>query len=352
MWVKKIMKQAAKLYWSQHKVFFIATLVLFPDDLNGHEVNQWFYRPYFAGDDPTFIEIELEDYRKAGYLKYEKPGSLYKITDIDTQKAAKDLMQYLEQWQRNELHALSAAKPPDTMRQKELLLAAIVSDYTDHKDVQRITLEGVYGKPDNNAYKPPFWELVLAYQLIDKKIKITSMDYGKREDGLYDDDRQPAVDIKIVDKELLGLVEQRVAQKAEPASPTTPAGIVAATTENTHTTREGRVIKDGRLICIAINDDKTYVIKRLDKGGTYDKFMNYVLAEDNSDIDISIKDINAQKGLASAKNLSLLARYSGFVKPFKRAFFVTSGREKIHFRQTALLNGAQIEAIKKLAEKV
>ena len=342
------MKQAAKLYWSQHKVFFIATLVLFPDDLNGHEVNQWFYRPYFAGDDPTFIEIELEDYRKAGYLKYEKPGSLYKITDIDTQKAAKDLMQYLKQWQRNELHALSATKPPDAMRQKELLLAAIVRDYTDHKDVQRITLEGVYGKPDNNAYKPPFWELVLAYQLIDKKIKITSMDYGKREDGLYDDDRQPAVDIKIVDKELAGSVEQ----KAKSLPHTTLTGIVAAVAESTPAKREGRVIKDGRLICIAINDDKTYVIKRLDKGGTYDKFMDYVLDEDNADIDISIKDINTQKGLGSAKNLSLLARYSGFVKPFKRAFFVTSGREKIHFRQAALLNGAQIEAIKKLAEKV
>jgi hypothetical protein len=101
-----------------------------------------------------------------------------------------------------------------------------------------------------------------------------------------------------------------------------------------------------------IIDDKSYLIKRLDKGGTYDRFMDYVLDEDNADIDISLKEIQAQKGLGAAENLGFLARYSGFVKPFKKAFFTTSGKEKIHFQRNALLDNGQIEAVKMLAKKV
>src|SRR6266404_1930893 len=97
------MEQSTEPYWPQHKVFLVATLALFPNRLDGHEVNQWFYRPYFVGNDLDFIEVELEEYKKAGYLRYKKVHGLYKISAIDSQKAAKDLTAYLKKWQQNKL---------------------------------------------------------------------------------------------------------------------------------------------------------------------------------------------------------------------------------------------------------
>jgi|GEM_PF-4016576 len=356
------MEQTTKLYWPQYKVFFIGTLVLFPDRLTAQPLDPWFFSPYFNflydkdfnKDDPdlTWAAVVLDEYKKDGYIKYERVDGLFKITSINTAKAEKDLTQYLKRWQRNELLTLKASKPPDATRQDELLLAAIVHAYPDQKSVQRITLEDIYGKSGDYTYNPPFWELVLANQLLDKKIKITYMDYDRRDDGLYENDVQPVVDVKVVGTKLAGSVQQELTRVVKPVSPTVPASIVTATPENTPTKQEGRVMKDGRLIYIMIRGDKSYLIKRLDKGGTYDKFMDYVLDEDNADIDISLEDIKAERGLGGAENLGLLARYSGFVKPFKRAFFTASGKEKIHFRQTALLDDMQIEAIKKLAEKV
>lgn len=34
-------------FWNEHKVFFLATLVLFPDKLMGQQLDPWFFRPYF-----------------------------------------------------------------------------------------------------------------------------------------------------------------------------------------------------------------------------------------------------------------------------------------------------------------
>jgi hypothetical protein len=341
-----------KRYLPQHRVFFIATLALFPEKLNGYAVNPWFYKPYFISEELEIIKIELEDYKNAGYLKYKDSDGLYEISDIDSHKALADLTEYLEKWKNKQLTIDSADMPPDVTYQKELLLNAVIKAYSDHYSEPRITLEKIYGSPDSYAYDPPYWELVLSYQLLDKKVEIKDLGYDRHIDGLYDDNPQPYVEYKITDKKLIGLIEQRITQKAKPEPPTVPASIVTTAPESAAIKREGRVVKDGRFIYIMIIDDKSYLIKRLDKGGTYDRFMDYVLDEDNADIDISLKEIQAQKGLGAAENLGFLARYSGFVKPFKKAFFTTSGKEKIHFQRNALLDNGQIEAVKMLAKKV
>jgi len=256
-------------YWPQHRVFFIATLALFPDKLNRQAVNPWFYQPYFVGKDLDVIKIELEDYRNAGYLQYEEVDGLYEISDIDTPKAATDLTKYLKKWQQGELSSASANKPPDAYYQQELLFDAIVCAYAKHQSQPRITLEDVYGKPEDYAYDPPFWELVLSYQLLDDKVEIKDAGYDQRIDGIYDDNPQPYVEYKITDKKLLGLIEQRITQKAKPEPSTVPASIVTTAPESAATKQEGRVVKDGRFIYIMIGD-KNYLIKRLDKGGTYE----------------------------------------------------------------------------------
>lgn len=172
------------------------------------------------------------------------------------------------------------------------------------------------------------------------------MDYARRVDGLYDDDAQPLIDFTITDKKLMAEIERQATQEAKLPDivPAQPAKVLIEW--------KGRVDKEGRRIIITIIGDDAYVIKQLDEDGTYDKFMDYVLHKKNVDIDISIEEIRAIEGLRAVNNLSLLARYSGFVKPFKKAFFTTSEKGKVRFRRVASLSYEQVEAIKTQAKKV
>lgn len=342
-----------QLYWTEHRVYFVATLALYPEKLLGHEVNQLFYKPYFITENPDSIVLELEEYRKSGYLQYEKSGALYKITTVNSQKATDDLAQYLHQWEQDNLLSFLANKPPDAVHQKSLLRDAAARAYSNNKAEPRITHEDIYGRSSDLVYEPKFWELVLSWQLLDKQVKITYMDYGRRVDGLYDDDAQPLIDFIIVDKKLVSEIKQLGQKRLKVATPTPPSDIVPVLAEGEGTKREGRVIKDGRQIIISISGDQNYTIAQLEKGGSYDRFMNYVLDEENAGFSIGIDDIKALKGtLQSAKDISELIRHSGFNKQMKLAFFPRSKNGKIQFTPVATMNDKQVEAVKKQSNNV
>lgn len=320
-------------YWPQHKVFFIAILVLFPKRLKDSPITEMFYKPYFARDDVAVIEATLQDYQKDGYLKYKESGEFgWQITAINTQKAADDLTDHLQKWQRDELLSLPASRPPDAAHQQTLLLNAIARTYANHQKEPRITLRDVYGKPSDYDYEPPFWELVLACQLLDKNVEIKYMDYDKRTSGLYDDNAQPIVDLRIASKEF----EQSVRQHA-------------ARTD----TREAHVFMQGRYVCVAITGDRTYPIAKLGENTSHYLFMNHLLAPGNSNINITIDEIKGiKKGLQAAHDLTELVRYCGFDRTLKKAFFSTSKQSKIHFKPIAQLDDRQVEAVKKQAAKL
>lgn len=211
------MNMKMEQYWPQHRVFFIATLALFPEKLNGYAVNPWFYKPYFIGEDLDIIKIELEDYKNAGYLKYKDSDGLYEISDINTQKATDDLIDYVDKWQNDRLSLSSITKPAKPLRQREFLREALVRAYRlDPGDRLRITLENIYGRPNSDSFGTPFWELVLSMQLAEQpSAMITRIDYDRGMDGLYVDGAQPFADIKITDMELLRSIEL-AAKSSEP----------------------------------------------------------------------------------------------------------------------------------------
>lgn len=347
MWENLIMNQVTKLYWPQHKVFFVATLVLFPDRLTTQPLDPWFFRPYFNfaysnnfdeglnKEDPGlgWVATMLDEYKKAGYIEYEKENSLFKITIVDTKKAKKDLKDYLKHWQLNGLHALSATKPPDASRQREMLLSAIIRDYLEHKDVQRITLEDVYGSSDKYTYRPPFWELVLSYQLLDKKVKIVSMDYGRRDDGLYDDGSQPAIDIKIVDNELASIVEQRAALLLRsPMEKESKSSALTMTTEG----------------IVYVNfANKKYLIKKVRRDSAPYNFLDYMLGHQNQDISRGVIQTKVE-GCAGKNDMTMLASRCGFTKellPLKAVYFGGTTKTIAHFRATAELTAHHISLL-------
>jgi hypothetical protein len=241
-----------KRYWPQHRVFFIATLALFPEKLNGYAVNPWFYRVYFISEELDVIKIELEDYKNAGYLQYKVVDGLYEISDINSQKAVADLTEYLERWQNNELLSLPADKPPDVAYQQKRLVNAVATAYATNQKEPRITLQDVYGKPSDYSYTPPFWELVLACQLLDKKAKIKYMDYDRHADGLYDDDAQPLVDFKIVSKEF----EQAIARGIPPTIVGTTTAEPTYITPRSYDTDTGVLFFSGNEIPIILQKSR------------------------------------------------------------------------------------------------
>ncbi len=338
---------ASKQYWSQHKIFFIATLVLFPDKLTERPLDPWFSSPFFNfaysnnfdeglnKDDPTLelATVILDDYKRDGYIKYKKVNGLYEIIGMDIKKAERDLVQYLQQWQHDELLAISAGKPPDPERQKELLLAAIVRDYSNHKNRQRITLEDVFGKPGSHAYKPTFWELVLSYQLLDKKIEITYMDYGKREDWLYNDDYQPTVELKIVDQDLASSIKRQSASAQFTPPDNEPQSVSIAMTT------EGAVYAN-----IANNK---HLIKKLRRDSAPYNFMNYMLGHQNQDTARGVVQSEVD-GCAAKNDMTELAKACGFTKelqPLKAKYFGGTTKTKVHFTATAELARDQIELL-------
>lgn len=228
------MKMTMEQYWPQHKVFFVATLALFPDTLKGAVMTLVFYRPYFAKDDVAVIELTLQEYQKLGYLKYKKlSASEFKIIEIDSVKATDDLVEYLEKWQSDKLSLLSAKKPVDTHRQQKLLHDALARTYQlDPNDTQRIVLEDIYGSQKSEDFGTPFWEPVLSLQLLDLTAKITLAGYDRSQSGLYKNNAQPYADIKITAQNLRRSLEL-IAKSSEPISDEDPeefeyAGLLAA----------------------------------------------------------------------------------------------------------------------------
>ncbi len=218
------MNMEIEQYWPQHKVFFIATLSLFPEHLKDRIVTELFYKPYFLSDDIVSIGMLLEEYQKRGYIEYENDGEYaYKITEIHTQKANDDLIEYLDGWQSNKLRLLSINKPADYSRQRKLLQTALVRAYRLNPGNQlRITLEDIYGSPSSDIFGTPFWELVLSMQLTeDPKANIMHIGYDRSEGGLHDNSAQPFADIKITDTELLRSLEL-AAKPSEPISDEEP----------------------------------------------------------------------------------------------------------------------------------
>lgn len=191
-------------YWPEHRVFFIATLALFPGNLKDCIITEIFYRPYFPSDDIDYIGMLLEEYKKNDYIDYINDGEYaFKFTSFNTKKAKEDLVKYLKQWGQNKLHTPAASKPSDSTYQQDLLVKAITVARTRNKTEPRVNLEDVYGKTTELAFEPSFWELVLYNHFISKKVEVTFIGYDRSFSGLYNKKTQPFVDLVIKDEKLL-----------------------------------------------------------------------------------------------------------------------------------------------------
>lgn len=220
-----------EMYWSQQEVFLMATLSLFPDKIKGVPLTpgvQW--RHYFNVESFEQLAQQLNKYKRAGYIDFDEntqkvmylgvndasnfhrvPIS-FVITRIDSDKVTSDLTQYIKNWCYDKLLTNTAYKPDDSAHQHEKLLAAIARVF-ERQDAPRISRVDIFG--DSAGYEQPFWETVLAPQLVDSQYEIRQMDYD------MNNREQPFIDIRITDLKLHRSLEL-AAKSSEPINDDDP----------------------------------------------------------------------------------------------------------------------------------
>lgn len=326
------MTQIRERYWSQIEVFFIGVMALFPEKLEGHEVNQWFYQPFFSGQSQEFIKLELEEYRKSGYLEYQEANPLYKITKIHKEKAASDLKKYLLKWQNDELLSLSTKRSDDAKNLKQVLLQAI-ADKLPRQSKPRIVASDIYDKISSDDQEMPFWELVLSLELLDNKATVIYMDYDRRTDGMYDENPQPLVDYELSDELIKHLKEL-------PGSTLHPTKHTDANDEARH--YQAKIIIQSRIIYAKVDSGETIRISRKQRAdGKPSKFIEYMLSHPRTHI--SKHDIKYNVG---SSDITELVRGCGFTKELKEIFFPGTTEQSACFFSDPTIDSKQMQALK------
>lgn len=245
-------------------------------------------------------------------------------------KAPSDkLLAYLKEYQQDLLTTGTPQGLPNFATQRNILIALMRQKYVGGQGYHQTVGGRTMGLPK-------FWELVLSMDFVSHEIELINnigYDEGELFSGIRSTVPSPYAEFVIIGEELK----------------------LAVSSEDDHrpfTTQEGRVFMQGRVVCITISGDKTYEIKELEENGPYHKFMNYLLAPENTDIDLSLEDIRGIKGLKATRDLSDIARYCGFNKKLKKAFIPVSKSDRLRFISRAQLDNEQVEAIKNQAAKL
>jgi hypothetical protein len=134
-----------------------------------------------------------------------------------------------------------------------------------------------------------------------------------------------------------------------------PSRLVKST-RSEPTTYAARVSMEGldrRFVRIIVTHSGEYTIAKLHAGRAPYDFMHYLFQPENSDIDITIKEVQKDvKSCGKRNGLTELVGDCGFDKMLKSTFFSTMNSDRIHFTPIADIDPQQLDAIKKQAEKV
>jgi hypothetical protein len=197
-----------KMYWPQHKVFFLATLSLFPERLQDTVITVLFFKPYFAADNPEVIELTLMDYAKEGYIEFQKVSKgEFKITKTNSLLATDELTEYLDEWKNNQLNLLEAHKPEASEVLIQRLFSAIAKSYNPSNKQVRVLHEDVFSTDKSQVFGNPFWETVLSLQFTVLKAKVLNIGYDRSMNGLYQNAPQPYIDFEITDQKFRRSIE-------------------------------------------------------------------------------------------------------------------------------------------------
>lgn len=194
-------------YWPQDKLYFYATCALFPDRLLVDEPlsSQRFrrYVPYYLNVDEQVQELEW--LRQDGLLdltvsRVDDENADYSITKIDSDEFTSRLKKYLLRYRNDELIADAGFRPDMFAVNNEQLMKYLDSSTRKEPIVNPANIWSSWTSFGASHF--PFWEVVLAYQLIEAKGEIVSLGYSNDSSGSYDKEEWPFAEIRVNADEL------------------------------------------------------------------------------------------------------------------------------------------------------
>jgi hypothetical protein len=306
-------------YWPQAKVFLYAQAAFLTDQFIGSIINKDDLSLSFSGKHNDYLQFE------------EVNNSQVKIIDVDKDHFAIELIKYLKNYSSDKLSTGKKTKPERALNHHGQLLLAVRRKYEKFGENPVIDATDIWGRIDDRDQSLMiFWEVILAAYIVDGYIDLVNIGY----DGMYTDKNDeehplPFAEIRIRSGSLFYDAIQPPRLKK-----------VSKIQENAHV-----FLEEQRIVCIKLDNGEKYQLARLQIGAAPCNLIQYLMANQNTDLDLDDIKENVS-GFKAAHNLTEYIRACGFDRKLKKAFFPLMKGGKINFKADAILDDTLISELK------
>jgi hypothetical protein len=325
-------------YWSQEKVYFVATCSLFPGRINGRplsieEMDNFVKHFWTAGEQ---LEI-LQTYEAQNMLNIDvelKDGEIesFTINDIDSTKFRDQLTEYLTKFRNNELIAEMGQKPDDFTD-----LEIKLHNYLRHTDRVQPVLNpyNIWSEwTDGQLSRFPFWEIIFASDLISGDTALLDFGLSLANTSTGGGLLLPYANLEIINPNIKNTYESPVV------------------TDNTVLHKAQIILKTidwkERSVIIRLDNEDEYLLKEsLRTDQAPHELLSYLLEHPGKDIDLDFAQ-RRFSSITSTSNLSEIIRQCGFRREFKPLFFDKSRKHNVQLKSNPVVTTSDLKTLQKL----
>lgn len=307
------------MYWPEARVFLFGEAALFPERLEGRIVNNSEFLSFFP----------------EGYNKYFRVRAVNdtqsKIFQINKIEFTIELIDYIRNYRFDYLTTGKKIKPERSLNHQEQLLLAVRRKYDKYGERPVIELTDIWQDQSiRDPERSPFWELIFAAHFNTGYVDVINIGYEGTYTSAHNQELPlPFAEINVRSGNLFYQAIQPPKLKKF----------------NPEISNARVIVKEHRFVCIVLNDGKEYQIAPLQRDAAPYNFIQYLLANQSTDIDLD--DVKEDvPGCRSVTNLTEMVRACGFDKSLKKAFFTKMNSSRINFNANAILNEGQLTALK------
>lgn len=307
------------MYWPEARVFLFGEAALFPERLEGRIVNNSEFLTFFP----------------EGYDKYFKAKAVNntqsEISEINKIEFTLELIDYIRNYRFDNLTTGKRTKPERSLNHQEQLLLAVRRKYDKYGERPVIELTDIWQDQSNRLpERSTFWELIFAAHFNTGYIDVVNIGYEGTYTTAHNQELPlPFAEINVRSGNLFyQAIQPPKLKKFRP-----------------EISNARVIVKDHRFVCVVLHDSEEYRIAPLQRGAAPYNFMQYLLANQSTDIDLDDVKENVE-GCRSVTNLTEIVRACGFDKSLKKAFFTKMSGGRINFNATVILNEGQMTALK------
>lgn len=199
-------------YWSQQKLYFYAVCALFPgrltaESLNSQQFNE--YIPYYFSADSQIDE--LEQLKQDGLVDFtvsriDEDSAKYSFTRVNSDAFRSLLKEYLERYCNDELVGGIGVRPDTYTTNNDQLVKYVNSSSREEPVVNPVNIWSDWNLSNSDRF--PFWEVVLAFELIEASGEITALGHSSNDANSFREEARPFANVKVYG----GKIKQKAAK--------------------------------------------------------------------------------------------------------------------------------------------